>query len=221
MIDHTPWTPWHKVVDLTDDIKTGELSLAIFAADLYDVLLQKGKRQIYEDPAQFFALTYPTYNLRELARDVVLRIADKNEKAVCQLELTYGGGKTHTLITLYHLVSDPENFPDLPSVQEFIQHIGMSPPKARVAAVKFDKLDVEKGMEVTSPQGETRWLKQPWNVIAFQIAGSEGLRLLHAEGEDAERESAPAPTRLIISIRRGFRNGLISPLTSCPLIECT
>ena len=55
---------------------------------------------VYRDPAEFFALTYPTYNLRELAKDVVLRLAGKNDKTIRQLELTYGGGKTHTLITL-------------------------------------------------------------------------------------------------------------------------
>jgi len=192
-----PWTPWHQVVRLRDDLKTGELSLAAFAADLYDVAMQQGRRRIYEDPAEFFALTYPTYSLREMARDVVQRLAGQNDKAVRQLELTYGGGKTHALITLYHLVHDPAHLPDLPAVQEFIQHVGMTPPQARVAVLPFDKLDVEKGMAVRGPDGEQRWLKQPWSVLAFQIAGTEGLRLLHAEDRDAERESAPAENLLI------------------------
>lgn len=186
------WTPWHKVVTVRDDLRSGELSLSIFAADLYDVAMQKGQRPVYEDPTQFFALTYPTYNLRELAKDVVLRLAGKNDKAVRQLELTYGGGKTHALITLYHLVNDPAHLPKLPAVKEFVQHIGITPVPARVAVLPFDKLDVEKGMEVRGPDGEMRWLKQPWSVLAFQIAGADGLRLLHAEGQDAERESAPA-----------------------------
>ena len=64
------WTPWHEVVSLRDDLKRGELSLAVFAADLYDVVLQKGQRKVYEDPAEFFALTFPTLNLRDLVRDV-------------------------------------------------------------------------------------------------------------------------------------------------------
>lgn len=51
------WKPWHQVVQLRDDLKTGELSLAIFAADLYDVIMQKGMRPVDEDAAQFFALT--------------------------------------------------------------------------------------------------------------------------------------------------------------------
>ena len=190
------WKPWHQVVQLRDDLKTGDLSLNQFAADLYEVMMQRGERLIYEKPAEFFALTYPTYNLRQLAREVVLRLAGQNDKAVRQLALTYGGGKTHTLITLFHLVNDPEHLPDLPAVHEFVTEIGMTPPKARIASLCADKLDVEKGMEVRGPCGETRWLKQPWSVLAYQIAGDEGLKVLSATGSAEERESAPAENLL-------------------------
>lgn len=203
-----PWTPWHEVVALRPDLRSGELPLAIFAADLYDVVMQKGLRPVYEDPAQFFALTYPTYNLRELAREVVLRLAGQNDKAVRQLELTYGGGKTHTLITLYHLAHQPQALPHLPAVQEFIQHIGVVPPKARIATLTFDKLDVEKGMETRGPAGELRWLKHPWSVLAFQIAGSDGLRLLHADDLDDERASAPAENLLAELLALPGKDGL-------------
>ena len=98
--------------------------MAAFAADLHDVMLQRGKRPIYEDPAKFFALTFPTVNLRQLTKDVVLRLKGKNQKAVRQLELTYGGGKTHTLITLFHLARDPKKLPDSPAVREFKHEVG-------------------------------------------------------------------------------------------------
>jgi len=202
------WKPWHQVVQLRDDLKTGDLSLNQFAADLYEVMMQRGERLIYEKPAEFFALTYPTYNLRQLAREVVLRLAAQNDKAVRQLALTYGGGKTHTLITLFHLVNDPEHLPDLPAVHEFVTEIGMTPPRARVAAFCADKLDVEKGMEVRSPSGETRWLKQPWSVLAYQIAGDEGLKLLSASGSAEERESAPAENLLQPLLALPAREGL-------------
>src|SRR5581483_1509276 len=124
--------PWHKVVTLRDDLRSGELTLSMFAADLYDVVMGTA-RPIYQDPAEFFALTYPTFNLRQMVSDVLLRLAGKNDKAVRQLELTYGGGKTHSLITLYHLVKAPERLPDLPAVREFRQHAGgIEPPKSRV-----------------------------------------------------------------------------------------
>src|ERR1035437_8713847 len=132
------WTPWHDVVRLRNDLKSGELSLNIFAADLYDVVRGRAK-PVYQQPAEFFALTYPTFNLRELAKDVSLRLAGRNDKAIRQLALTYGGGKTHTLITLYHLANDPANLPDLPAVHEFTQHIGMTPPRARIVTLPFDK----------------------------------------------------------------------------------
>ena len=201
------WKPWHKVVQLREDLQSGELSLAIFAADLYDVVMDKA-RPVYQNPREFFALTYPTFNLRELARDVITRLAGKNDKAIRQLELTYGGGKTHTLITLFHLVRDPAHLPHLPSVAEFTEHIGMTPPQTRVAVLAFDKLDVEKGMEICGAHGETRWLKHPWSVLAFQIAGADGLRLLHAAGKDAERDSAPAENLLVELLAQPGKQGL-------------
>src|SRR5260370_16823807 len=112
------WQPWHEVVQLRTELKTGELSLSIFAADLYDVVMGKA-RPIYQDPYDFFSFTYPTFNLRELAKDVALRLAGKNAKAVRQLQLTYGGGKTHTLITPYHLTNHPGQFPALPTSHNF------------------------------------------------------------------------------------------------------
>lgn len=201
------WKPWHQVVTLRDDVRTGVLSLTEFAADLHDVMMQRGIRPIYEDPARFFALTYPTYQMRELAKDVVLRLAGRNTKAIRQLEIPYGGGKTHTLITLRHLVHEPQSLPPLPAVAQFVSHIGVPLPPARVAALNFDKLDVEKGMEVRGPNGELRWLKHPWSVLAFQIAGADGLRVLHPDGEDAERESPPAEPLIEELLRRPQAEG--------------
>ncbi len=192
----TPWTPWHQVVTLREDLRTGALALNEFAADLYDVALARGTRPIYEDPKQFFALTYPTTALRELAKDVVHRLAARNQKAVRQLELTYGGGKTHTLITLYHLVHDPSALPDVAAVREFQAHIDLPIPAARVAVLPFDKIDVEKGMLTRSPVGEERMLRKPWSILAWQLAGAAGLRLLHADDKDEERLSAPAENLL-------------------------
>ena len=201
-------SPWHEVVKLRGDLKTGELSLAIFAADLYDVVMQKGQRPVYEDPAKFFALTYPTYNLRELVKDVVLRLDGKSDKAYRKLSVNYGGGKTHTLIALRHLVHDPDALAALPAVQEFEAHIGSKPPRARVAALCFDKIDVEMGVETPSPDGTLRMLKYPWSILAYQLAGGDGLRLIHAEGNDEERETPPAEPLMTALLSKPQEDGL-------------
>lgn len=203
-----PWTPWHRVVNLRDDLKSGDLPLHMFAADLYEVMMQTGIRPIYEKPEEFFALTFPTHNLRNLVREVALRLAGKNDKAIRQLELTYGGGKTHTLITMWHLVHDPDNLPDLPAVREFTETIGQAPPQARVAALCFDKLDVETGCDVRSPQGAVRRLKQPWSLLAYQVAGDEGLKLLHAEGKAEERNTPPAENTLTQLLSLPLKKGM-------------
>ena len=63
--------PWHQVVQLRDDITNQELSQKQFAADLYDVVMGVNPG-VYHDTHEFFALTYPTVKLRDLARDVML-----------------------------------------------------------------------------------------------------------------------------------------------------
>jgi hypothetical protein len=187
----TAWKPWHQVVELQDELKLGELTQAIFAADLCDVVLQRGKRQLHEDPAQFFELTYPTQNLLDLAKDVLWRLAGRTPKAVRQLELTYGGGKTHALITLYHLVHQPTSLPDhIAAVQEFKAHIGIDLPQARISTLTFDRLDTVRGLEVKAPDGSIRRFLYPWTVLAFQLGGQRGLELLGMT-DDTERETPP------------------------------
>ena len=208
MTTKASWKPWHEVVQLRDDLKTGELSLAVFAADLYDVVMQKGQRPVYEHPAEFFALTYPTYNLRELVREVVLRLAGRSDKAYRKLSVNYGGGKTHTLIALRHLVHDPATLPDLPAVKEFEAHAGFKAPKARVAALCFDKIDLEKGVETPGPGGTVRMLRHPWSVLAFQLAGKEGLALIHGEGKDEERDTPPAEPLVVDLLSKPRQEGL-------------
>ena len=200
---------WHEVVRLKDELRSGELSLAEFAADLHEVTLARGLRPVYEDPERFFTFTYPTHALRELVKDVAGRLAGRSDKAVRQLELTYGGGKTHTLITLYHLFRDPARLPDLPAVREFREHVGAALPHAVPVALCFDKIDVERGIDgVRAPDGATRTLRHPWSVLAFQLAGADGLRAMHADGRDQERETPPAEPLLVKLIERPQERGL-------------
>lgn len=189
--------PWHKVVILREDLLTGELTVNQFAADLYEVLMQRGKTPIYENCDSFFSLTFPAANLRTLAGDVVQRLAGKNDKSIHQLALTYGGGKTHTLITLAHLVRDPDNLPDIPAVGEFKAAAGIPIPKSRVVAMCFDKIDASDGLEVLAPNGVAKRFTYPWSILAWQIAGEEGIREINLKHPYDERDTPPAEDPLI------------------------
>lgn len=199
---------WAQIVKVREDVRTGQLSLQEFAADLFDVVNRTGKRPLYEDPSKFFSLSYATSAQRDIAAATAERLRGKSDKAIRQLELTYGGGKTHTLVTLTHLFRDSGALPELPAVKEFVSAMGGELPKARVAAVCFDKLDPELGVPVRSPSGEQRTLKHPWSIIAFQVAGADGLRVLRADGKDEERDTPPRDLALEKLLEMPGKEGL-------------
>jgi hypothetical protein len=126
-----PWTPWRKAVQLRPDLLTGELTLSMFAADLHAVMTQRQDTvaAVYSDPAAFFGQTYPTYTMREVAWKIAQRLRGASDAAVRQLSLTYGGGKSHFLITLYYLFNVQTQLPDLPAVDEFRSRIGAPLPR--------------------------------------------------------------------------------------------
>ena len=206
-----PWKPWISALTLRPEALKDDITLSLFAASLYDAVMDKGS-VMYRDPAEFFGLTYTTNSLRDLARDVLQRLAGKNDRSVRQLALTYGGGKTHALLTLYHLVNDPAKLPrQSASVDRILSAAGMrtaeGPPRARVAILPFDQIDVEKGMEARSPSGAVRRFKLPWSLLAWQLGGEEAMAALGGP-EDGERLSPPATNVLTEILGFPARNGL-------------
>ena len=77
-----------------------------------------------------------------------------------------------------------------------------------MAALCFDKIDLEKGVETAAPDGLIRMLRHPWSVLAFQLAGAEGLRLIHAEGRAEERDTPPAEPLMVDLLSKPQADGL-------------
>src|ERR1700680_4737466 len=210
--------PWHEIVALRPDLLSGELELAEFAADLQDVALDRGN-PVYRDRERFFSLTYPTHALRDLVREVVLRLAGKSAKANQQINVTFGGGKTHALIALYHLANDPATLPDVVAVREFRGHSGIEFTPARIGLLAFDKIDAEKGAETKAPNGKIATWREPWTILAYQLAGEDGVRSLQPDGSLTERPSSPAEPLLIPLLERAIHErGAALVLIDEPLI---
>ncbi len=200
-----PTPPWHQLCALREDVRTGRLTLDEFAADLNGVRTGESP-PVYREAALFFSRTYPTYRMKQLVRDVLLRLAGQGGKPVQQLQVAYGGGKTHTLITLLHLAERGQGLADHPTVREFVTFTGLpQPPQARVALLPFDKFDVKEGLDVYGPDGRIRRIHTPWGALAHQLAGDAGYTRLKGQDEDF---TVPAEPLLVDLLRAPLKEGL-------------
>ena len=169
---------WHQHCVLRDDVRQGTLELAEFAADLYAVRTGDAPN-VYQIPTLFFDRTYPTHKLKMLVRNVLRRLSGKDGNPILTLQVAYGGGKTHSLITLLHLAEHGTDFQTHSTVQEFMGFSGLETiPRTRVAILPFDKFDVKKGLSVIGPDGQRKQLKTPWGALAYQLAGDKGLAIV-------------------------------------------
>jgi hypothetical protein len=96
--------PWREVVTPHKDVASGRYQQAEFAADLWQVHLGQGTDE-YKNPVEFFRRTYLTESLTRMLVGAVQRLAGQGGDPVVQLQTNFGGGKTHSMLALYHLFS--------------------------------------------------------------------------------------------------------------------
>lgn len=109
-LDGTPQAglkPWREVIAPHADVASGKYMQAEFAADLAQVYQTRGSQE-YLDPNEFYRRTYITTGLRELLAGAMQRMAGTGGDPVLELQTNFGGGKTHSMLALYHLFSEVE-----------------------------------------------------------------------------------------------------------------
>jgi hypothetical protein len=96
--------PWYAVATPHEDIREGRLAEAVFAASLWAVV-QGTAPEVYLDPEEFFRKTYLTTGLSTVPNRVAgaLRRGGESGDRIISLQTVFGGGKTHTLVALWHL----------------------------------------------------------------------------------------------------------------------
>lgn len=197
--------PWNTKCHVREEVRRGILRLAEFAADLNAVRTGEAPK-VYRDSKEFFSRTYPTYNLKRLVRDCLLRLAGQGGVPVIRFDVSYGGGKTHTLITLLHLAERGQELCAHPTVREFLRFAGIEePPRARVALLPFDKFDVHEGLLAYGPDGDTRRVMTPWGALAYQLGGDAGFTRVKAHDESY---TPPAEPVLVDLLREPEKQGL-------------
>jgi hypothetical protein len=177
---------WFRVVTPALDIQQGRLDESIFAANVAEVALGNG-RELYRDADTFFAKTYFTQGLRTVARRVVegLNGGGDGENRVISLQTGFGGGKTHTLISLWHLAHSGERLPAAVA-QELLAAGSYQAPllpnfaEARVAVFTNTTNNVAEGRQV--PEGPR--LYTLWGELAWQLGGPAAYELVRASDEE-------------------------------------
>ena len=94
--------PWRNVIEPNPDVSQGRYRQAEFAADLARVVRGEGSGE-YVNPVEFFSRTYLTGGLKSLLVETLKRLTSGDGEPVIQLKTSFGGGKTHSLLALYHL----------------------------------------------------------------------------------------------------------------------
>lgn len=155
------------------EILAGELSLELFAAKLQ--LVVEGKApQVYQDANLFFKNTFPTNGIKNLIKDVFGRLTGRIAGSpIIRLETSFGGGKTHDEIAVWHICKRSR---DIVGLDRFVDDLSLIPDhEIQVAAVDGKDLDPLNGIE-HSDTGITTYTL--WGEIAYQVGHIDGYKLL-------------------------------------------
>lgn len=165
--------PWREVAVPHADVLEGTFQQAEFAADLTAVRGGRATRE-YQDPAAFFERTFITEGMGLLITQVAQRLNGKGGDPVIQLQTAFGGGKTHTLLAIYHLATRQCALGDLAGIPAVLDRSGMlDVPRARVAV-----LDGNAHAPGQPWQHGAQRVCTLWGELAWQLGGEEGFSLV-------------------------------------------
>jgi len=172
--------PWREVVTPHTDVASGRYQQAEFAADLWQVHLGEGTDE-YRIPAEFFRRTFLTESLKHLLVGGVQRLSGKGGDPVVQLQTNFGGGKTHSMLALYHLFSGAAPG-ELAGVDPVLAEASVkSLPKAKCVVLVGNK--ISPGNPVTKPDGTV--VRTLWGELAYQLGGKKAFARVKADDEKA------------------------------------
>lgn len=173
--------PWREVVVPHEDVAKGSFQQAEFAADLWQVYLGGGTEE-YQDPQAFFGRTFLTEGLRELLINAMRRLRGEGGDPVVELKINFGGGKTHSMLALYHLFGGQAKASELAGVEDILSVLGVSEaPVVKRAVIGGTAL--RPGSPTEHKDGVVT--KTLWGEIAWQLAGKDGYEIVRQVDENS------------------------------------
>src|SRR3954447_519076 len=208
--------PWREVLAPHDDVATGNFQAAEFAADLYKVAATEDAGKDYAEPVQFFARTYLTEGLRDLIDRAVRRLAgDQNASPVINLQTNFGGGKTHSMLALWHLASGTPLGDYSQDVQDMLSETAFGELAGGVRRVALVGNHISPSGSVKSDGTQVNTI---WGELAWQLGGKEAFAMVATA--DADRTppgkalhdllSAYAPAVILIDEWVAYARSLVA-----------
>ncbi len=165
--------PWREIIVPHPDVLSGTFQQSEFAADLTAVRTGRATTE-YGDAKAFFERTFITEGMGLLLTQVSQRLNGNGGEPVIQLQTAFGGGKTHTLLAVYHLASRKCALGDLVGIPALLDRAGLlDVPQARIAV-----LDGTAHAPGQPWQNGKQKVCTLWGEMAWQLGGSEGFAMV-------------------------------------------
>src|SRR5438874_7536236 len=165
--------PWREIVTPHPDVASGRYLFAEFAADLGQVHRGAGSDE-YRVPRDFFQRTFLTHGLRTLLVNALQRLGGSGGDPVVDLQTNFGGGKTHSLLALYHLFSGAP-VSELVGIEPILREAGISkPPQAQRAVLVGTELSPAEPRR----KADGCVVNTLWGELAWQLLGKDGFAMV-------------------------------------------
>lgn len=179
--------PWRTIAKPHSDVLHGTFKQSEFAADITQVHTGTATDE-YQDAEKFFARTYITEGMRLLLTSVAQRLAGQGGDPVIQLQTAFGGGKTHTMLAVYHLASRKTPTDKLHGIPPILDQAGIhNLPQARIAVI--DGINLAPSEDSVKKSGKK--VSTLWGEIAYQLLGDAGMDMVresHEQGTSPGKE---------------------------------
>jgi predicted AAA+ superfamily ATPase len=172
--------PWREVVSPHPDVASGRYQQAEFAADLWQVHLGEGAPE-YVNPTEFFRRTYMTESLTRLLVDAIRRLSGESGDPVVQLQTNFGGGKTHSMLALYHMVAGKAPG-ELLGIDAVLKASGIGKlPVAKQVVLVGNKISPGN----PSQKADGTVVHTLWGELAYQLGGRAAYETIRNDDERA------------------------------------
>ena len=182
--------PWRTIAQLHKDVLHGNLQQSEFAADITQVASGTAPEE-YQDAEKFFARTYITEGMRLLLISVAQRLAGQGGDPVIQLQTAFGGGKTHTMLAVYHLAKRQVSTDKLMGIPPLLD-------EAKIQDLPHANIAVLDGIALAPSQAQVKKEGQKvitlWGELAWQLLGDQGLAMVE---ESDKQGTSPGKSILV------------------------